>query len=203
VRRLLLAAALALVFHILLFSIRFEGPKAKLIQPPRPLTLSLAQGPAEPLPSLAVSGIIEPQDPPRFYRPRPKEEQTQRQKTRKSEKSPKGLEEQAGPSTASPVSLRKSCVQPRKFSTRLPRRPGVEVNFSSRGDSSLPPEPCTRLSFARPQARLPRDRDHRRARKPRGQSLRLEPFGLQWLFSIGSGCVDEREVLAFSSRDAR
>jgi protein TonB len=102
VRRLLLAAVLALVFHSLLFTIRFEGPKAKLIQPPRPLTLSLAQGPAEPIPSLAVSRIPEPQDPPRIYRPQPKEEKTQRQETRKTEKSPKGMEEQARHSTGSP-----------------------------------------------------------------------------------------------------
>ena len=108
-RRLLLAAALALAFHILLFSIRFEGPKAKLISPPRPLTLSLAQGPAEPLPSLAVSRIAEPQDPPRFYRPQPKEEKARPQKTTKPEKSPKGMKsslppplEQAGALTGSP-----------------------------------------------------------------------------------------------------
>jgi len=109
VRRLLLAAVLALAFHSLLFTLRFEGPKAKFIQPPRPLTLSLAQGSAEPLPSLSASKIPEPQDPPRFYRPQPKEEKTQRQKTSKSMRSPKGIDpslpphqEQAGHSTGSP-----------------------------------------------------------------------------------------------------
>ena len=104
-RRLLIAAALALALHSLLFTIRFEGPKAKLIQPPRPLTLSLAQGPTEPLPSLAVSRMPEPQDPPRFYRPQPKEEKAPQRKIRKPGKSPKGMDpallphqEQVGPS---------------------------------------------------------------------------------------------------------
>jgi periplasmic protein TonB len=103
---LLLAAALAVAFHSLLFTMRFEGPGAKPILPPRPLTLSLAQGPSEPLPSLAVSKIPEPQDPPRFYRPQTKEVKTQRQETRKTETSPKAIDpalsphqEQASPST--------------------------------------------------------------------------------------------------------
>ncbi len=108
-RRVFLAAVLALVFHSLLFTIRFEGPKATLVQPPRPLTLSLVQGPAEPLASLAGSRLQEPQDPPRFNRPQPKEDKTQRQETSNPKKSPNKMDsslpppqEQVSPSTGSP-----------------------------------------------------------------------------------------------------
>ena len=105
-RRLFLAAALALAFHSLLFTVRFEGPKVKLIPPPRPLTLSLAHAPTEPLPSLAVSKALDPPDPPPPPRPQPIEEKRQRQKTRKLEQPSKTRDssvpprqEQASPST--------------------------------------------------------------------------------------------------------
>jgi protein TonB len=143
VRRLLLAAVLALAFHSLLFTIRFEGPKAKFIQSPKPLTLSLAQGPAEPLPSLAVPRIPEPQDPPRFYRPQLKEEKPQRQKTSKSKRSPKGIDpslpphqEQAGPLTGSPgLAAEKVPVTaiPQEFS--FPTRASLEGSQESRSTS--------------------------------------------------------------------
>jgi len=97
VKRLLLAAVLALAFHGLLFTVKFEGPKAKLIPPPRQLTLSLAQRPAEPPPSLAVSKIPEPQDPPRFYRPQLKEEKIPRQRPRTPEKSSKKMDSSSLP----------------------------------------------------------------------------------------------------------
>jgi len=107
VKRLLFAAAMALAFHSLLFTVRFERPKAKLTLPLRALTLSLAQGPSEPPPSLAVSKIPEPPDP-LPYRPRVQEEQPHPQNTRKPEKSFKKIEpsvppqqEQASNSTGS------------------------------------------------------------------------------------------------------
>ena len=103
-RRLFLAAALALAFHSLLFTVRFEGPKAKLAVPPRPLTLSLAHGPTEPPPSLAESKIPEP-PAPLPNRPQRTEEKPQTQKTRKPEKPSKRIgpsvlprEEPANPS---------------------------------------------------------------------------------------------------------
>jgi protein TonB len=83
---------LALAFHSLLFTLSFERPKAKLIPPPRPLTLSLAQAPTEPLPSLAVSKIPESPNPPPPHRPQAPEEKTQRQKTTKPEKSSKRID---------------------------------------------------------------------------------------------------------------
>jgi periplasmic protein TonB len=102
---LLLAAALAVAFHSLLFTMRFEGPGAKPILPPRPLTLSLAQGPSEPLPSLAVAKIPEPPDAPP-HRPQITEEKRQPQKTGKPEKPSRRIDpsvppqqEQANPST--------------------------------------------------------------------------------------------------------
>ena len=144
-RRLLLAAALALAFHILLFSIRFEGPKAKLISPPRPLTLSLAQGPAEPLPSLAVSRIAEPQDPPRFYRPQPKEEKARRQKTTKPEKSPKGMEEQAGALTGSPgFAAEEAPVTAPSQEFSLPSGASLEGSQESRSTSEREATPLYR-----------------------------------------------------------
>jgi len=91
VKRLLLPAALALAFHSLLFTVRFEGPKAKLTLPPKPLTLSLAHGPTEPPPSVAVSRIPEvPELPP--YRPEGREEKSQTQKIRKPEKPSKRID---------------------------------------------------------------------------------------------------------------
>ena len=90
-KRLLLPAALALAFHSLLFTVRFEGPKAKLTLPPKPLTLSLAHGPTEPPPSVAVSRIPEvPELPP--YRPEGREEKSQTQKIRKPEKPSKRID---------------------------------------------------------------------------------------------------------------
>jgi periplasmic protein TonB len=105
VRRLLMAAALALAFHSLLFTVRFGGPGTKLVLPPRPLTLSLAEGPKEPLPSLAVSEIPEsPAPPPRP--PQAPEEKPRPKKTKKPEKPAKEIDpsipprqEQASPSS--------------------------------------------------------------------------------------------------------
>lgn len=89
-RRLLLAAALALAFHSLLFTVSFEGPKAKLALPPRPLTLSLAHGPTEPPPSPAEAKIPEP-PAPLPYRPQGTEEKPQTRKIRKPEKPSKRI----------------------------------------------------------------------------------------------------------------
>jgi periplasmic protein TonB len=105
VRRLLLAAALALAFHSLLFTLRFEGPGAKPILPPRALTLSLAHSPTEPPPSLAVSKT--PELPaPLPYRAPVTEEKPRPQKIRKSDKPSNRMDpsvlsrpEQADPST--------------------------------------------------------------------------------------------------------
>lgn len=85
-RRLFLAAALALAFHSLLFVIRFEGSKAKPIPPPSPLTLSLTRIPAAPLPPVAVSEMPEPPNPPPPRQPQPTEEKRPPQKARKPEK---------------------------------------------------------------------------------------------------------------------
>lgn len=95
-RRLLLAAALALAFHSLLFTVRFGEPGAKLVLPPRPLTLSLAQGPKERLPSLVVSEIPEYPAPP----PHPlqvAEEKPRPQKTKKPEKPSKKIDPSVPP----------------------------------------------------------------------------------------------------------
>lgn len=96
-RRLFLAAALALALHSLLFAIRFEGSKAKPIPPPRPLTLSLTRVPAEPLPPVAVSKMPERPNPPLPPHPQPKDEKRQPQKTRKSEKSSRRIESSFSP----------------------------------------------------------------------------------------------------------
>jgi len=105
VRRFLFAAALALAFHGLLFTMRFEGPGAKPLLPPKPLTLSLAQGPNEPLPSPTVSKIPEPAES-RPNRPEGREEKPRPRKIVKTEKPSKRIEpsvlprqEPAGPST--------------------------------------------------------------------------------------------------------
>ena len=104
-RQLLLAAALALAFHSLLLTVRFGEPGTRLVLPPRPLTLLLAQGPKEPLPSLAVSEIPYPL----ASLPHPSqvaEEKPRPQKTKKPEKPSKKIDfsvpprqEQASPST--------------------------------------------------------------------------------------------------------
>jgi protein TonB len=85
VKRLLLAAALALAFHSLLFTMRFEGPKKNIVLSPKPLTLSLAPRPAEPSPSLAMAKAPEPPDQPP-QRPQVKEENPRHQKTKKPRK---------------------------------------------------------------------------------------------------------------------
>jgi protein TonB len=95
VRRLLLAAALALAFHSLLFTLRFEGLGEKPILPPRPLTLSLAHSPTEPAPALAVSKTPEPPAP---LPPRPQVTGEKPQESRKPEKSSKKIEPSALPS---------------------------------------------------------------------------------------------------------
>jgi len=92
VKRLFPAAVLALAFHCLLFTVKFEGPRAKLTPPPRQLTLSLAQRPAEPPPSLAVSKIPEPQDQPPSPRPQQREEKIQRQRPGMPEKPSKKMD---------------------------------------------------------------------------------------------------------------
>ena len=89
-RRLLLAVASALALHSLLFTVRFEGPKAKLTLPPRTLTLSLAHRPTEPPPSLAVSQIPEMPEPP-AHRPEATDEKPQTQKIKKPEKPSKRI----------------------------------------------------------------------------------------------------------------
>ena len=85
-RRLFLAAALALAFHSLLFTVRFEWPEAKLTLPPRPLTLSLTQVPTEPPASRAEAESQPSPDPP----PPPSqvtEEKRRPKETRRPEKS--------------------------------------------------------------------------------------------------------------------
>ena len=102
-RRLLLAAALALALHSLLFTMRFDGLRAKPTLQPRPLTLSLAHRPSEPPPSLAVSKLTEPPAPqPQHVT----DEKPQTQKTEKFGKPSKRIEpsflpkrEQASPPT--------------------------------------------------------------------------------------------------------
>ena len=108
-RRLFLAAALALAFHGLLFAIRFEGLGAKPILPQRTLSLSLDQAPSQPLHSLAVSSIPEPPAP---IPHRPQETEEKPQKTAKSEKPSKKIvptdslrQEQPSPSTEGPESI--------------------------------------------------------------------------------------------------
>ena len=105
-RRLFLAAALALAFHSLLFTMKWEGSKAKHALAPRPLTLSLAQGPTEPRPSLAVAAHPEPPLPPPLPFQVP-EEKPRIPKTRKPEKpaqrtdsSVPARQEQTSPSAA-------------------------------------------------------------------------------------------------------
>jgi protein TonB len=85
VKRLLLAAALALAIHSLLFTIRFEWPQKKFILSPKPLTLSLARGPTEPSPTVAAPKTLEPPDQP-LQRPQIKEEKPRPQKAKKPEK---------------------------------------------------------------------------------------------------------------------
>jgi protein TonB len=143
VRRLFLAAVLALAFHSLLFTIRFEGPKAKLVPPPRPLTLSLAQGPTESLPSLAVSKIQEAPDPTLPHRPQPTEEKTQRQKTKRPEKPSKKmdpslspLQEQGGHSTDGRALAAEEIPV-----TGTPQESSFPTRASLGGGQELPPTP--------------------------------------------------------------
>jgi protein TonB len=85
VKRLLVAAALALAFHSLLFTMRFEGPKKNIVLSPKPLTLSLAPRPIEPSPSLAVAEAPEPPaQPPQ--RSQVREENPRPRKIKKPEK---------------------------------------------------------------------------------------------------------------------
>jgi protein TonB len=85
VKRLFLAAALAVIFHSLLFTLRFEGPKKELILSPKPLTLSLAPRAIEPPLTVATSKPLEPPvQPPQ--RPQVKAEMPRPQKAKKPEK---------------------------------------------------------------------------------------------------------------------
>jgi protein TonB len=85
VKRLLVAAALALAFHSLLFTMRFEGPKKNIVPSPKPLTLSLAPRPAEPATSFAVAKAPEPPAQP-LQRPQVREENPRPRKIKKPEK---------------------------------------------------------------------------------------------------------------------
>lgn len=96
-RRLFLAAALALAFHCLLFALRFEGPKAKVLPPSQPLTLSLVQAPAQPSPSPAVPQPQVPPPPPPHPPAQPIEEKTQPKKPLKPEKPSKRADSSFGP----------------------------------------------------------------------------------------------------------
>jgi protein TonB len=104
VRRLLLAAVLALAFHSLLFTLRFEGPEAKPILPPKALTLSLASSPVETPPSVAASEIREPQAPPpnrapvAVEKPRPQELRKPGKPSKSTGPSAPPRQEQASPS---------------------------------------------------------------------------------------------------------
>lgn len=91
-KRLVLAAVLALAFHGLLFTLRFEGPKAGLPQPLKPLILSLDQAPAQTMPALSVSRLREPQDEPPTLRPQPREEPPQKERIRPARKPAKKRE---------------------------------------------------------------------------------------------------------------
>ena len=142
-RRLLLAAASALALHSLLFTVRFEGPKAKPPLPPRPLALSLAQGPTEPPPSLAESKISEqPELPP--YRPEVSEEKTQTQEIRKSEKPSKRIASSVLPrqEPASPAIEGHGFVSEESDASRTPHEsPSPALASLGEGDqgSKLPP----------------------------------------------------------------
>jgi len=86
VRRLVLATLLALAFHSLLFTLRFEGPKAKLTHPPKRLILSLGQAPASSISSLAASEVQEPQNEPPPPRPAPPKKPSPQRKVRPAQK---------------------------------------------------------------------------------------------------------------------
>lgn len=79
-RRFVLAAVLAIAFHGLLFTLRFEEPKARLTRPPKPLTLSLDQAPAPATPALSVSKLRDAPDTPSSLKPPPREKPSQEQK---------------------------------------------------------------------------------------------------------------------------
>jgi protein TonB len=93
---------LALALHGLLFTVRFEGPQAKLELPPKPLTLSLVQIPNEPLSPLAVSKTPEPPDPSPVHPLPLNEEKPQRQKAAKREKPLKSSGPPVSPRQESP-----------------------------------------------------------------------------------------------------
>jgi len=92
VRRLILAAVLALAFHSLLFTLRFEGSKVKVAHPPKPLTLSLDQEPAPTIPDPAVYKMQEPQEEPPSPRPQPREEPPPKEKVKPPQKPPRPME---------------------------------------------------------------------------------------------------------------
>lgn len=95
-KRLFLAAALAVIFHSLLFTLRFEGPKKEPILSPKPLTLSLAPRAIEPPPTVATPKPLEPPvQPPQ--RPQVKAEKPRPHKTKKPEKSSKRVKPSVPP----------------------------------------------------------------------------------------------------------
>ena len=85
-RRLVSAAVLALAFHCLLFTLRFEGPKGRLTRPPRPLTLSLDHAPAPRMPALSDSRVQGPQEEPPSLRPPPREKPSHKKNIRPVQK---------------------------------------------------------------------------------------------------------------------
>ena len=142
-RQLLLAAALALAFHSLLFTVRFEGPKATLTLPPRTLTLSLDQGPTEPPPSLAVSKISEMPEPP-LHRPEAREEKPQAQKIRKPEKPSKRIVSSVLPrqEPASPSIEGHGFVSEESDASRTPHEsPSAGLASPGEGDQGSKPPP--------------------------------------------------------------
>lgn len=110
-RRLLLAAFLALAFHSLLFALRIEGPKAKVTPPPKRLILSLGQAPSPTIPSLALSKMQEPQDEPPSPRPQPKREPPPKKKVKPAQKPTKEI----GPSFPSIKEQRDSSFEQAKL----------------------------------------------------------------------------------------
>jgi protein TonB len=96
VKRLFLAAALALAFHSLLFTLNFGGPKKKSIPSPKPLILSLVPRPTEPAPTVAAPKPLEPSvQPPQ--RPQVKAEKPRPQRAKKPEKPSKRVKPSVPP----------------------------------------------------------------------------------------------------------
>ena len=126
-RRLVLAAVLALAFHSLLFTLRFEWPKAKGPHPLKLLTLSLDQAPAPTIPSLAVSKMQEPTEEPPSPRPQPKEEPPPKKKVKPAQKLPRKI----APSFP-------SRQEQEDASFEQARLPGHEVPLT--GPSQVPPD---------------------------------------------------------------